>query len=290
MNPYIIIGFFLILLIIYFYNFTDTQTKETFADVSTLNQISNEAIANIASVYNNDKMKVTNLNAIDTITTKNINISGTDFKLGTGDTERGNCGSCRATVKDANNTLALNYANDYKNGTRIDGNLNVGNIMFTKGWLGYPDTKTDGSEISNDVGTFKELMIVGNKSAGGNRKVGIWDNLAVHGDQQITGGLNVGGRLNVQSIKLGDSLGDRLIRKRTDVDMCPNEDIQQYPNGTDKTLINNLDECINKCISNHAEAMSCTYIKSGSNKGACYCKRGINNAKYNTTTDSAIII
>jgi len=37
----------------------------------------------------------------------------------------------------------------------------------------------DSSEISNDTGTYKQLMIAGNKSAGGAREVGIWDNLTV---------------------------------------------------------------------------------------------------------------
>jgi hypothetical protein len=75
----------------------------------------------------------------------------------------------------------------------VHGNLNVdnsataqnglfGNIKLTKGWTGYPDNKTDGAEISNDVAGFKELMIVGNKSAGGSRKVGVWDKLTVHGE------------------------------------------------------------------------------------------------------------
>ena len=301
MKSYIIIGFLLVLLIMYFNDLTNSLSfpfqsqnqKETFADINplnSLNSLSNEAISNIASVYNNDKMNVTNLNVTDTITTKNLNATNTDFKLGAGDTGRGNCGACRAIVKDTNNVLAVNYNNDYNNGTRIDGKLVVGNIMLSKGWSGYPDNKTDGSEISNDVGTYKELMLVGNKSSGGNRRVGVWDNLSVHGDQQIAGILTVGGaqtvggRLNVQSIKLGDALGDRIIRKRTDVNLCPNEDIANYSN------LKNLDECIDKCISGHAEAMSCTYGKNGSNKGICFCKRGVNNAKYDTQYDSAIII
>lgn len=290
MNSYIIIGFLIILLAFYFTNLEDfTQYKETFADMSsgsssTLNQLSNEAISNIASVYNKNNMNVTNINVTDSANIKNLTASGTDFKLGVGDTSRGNCGACRATVKDNNNTLVINYANDYAAGTRIDGNLYAGNILFSKGWTGYPDNKTDGSEISNDIGSYKELMLVGNKSSGGNRRVGVWDNLSVHGNQQISGDLSVTGNLTVKSIKLGDSLGDRIIRKRTDVDMCPSEDINHYGG------IANLDDCINKCISSHAEAMSCSYAKSGDAKGTCWCKRGVNNAKYDTKFDSAIII
>lgn len=54
-------------------------------------------------------------------------------------------------------------------------------VKFSKNWTAYPDNKTDGAEISNDINGFKKLMIVGNKSAGGVRKVGIWDELNVHG-------------------------------------------------------------------------------------------------------------
>jgi hypothetical protein len=64
-------------------------------------------------------------------------------------------------------------------------NDSINGIKFSKGWTGYPDDKTDGAEISNDTDGFKQLMIVGNKSAGENegtkRKVGVWDQLTVHG-------------------------------------------------------------------------------------------------------------
>lgn len=58
----------------------------------------------------------------------------------------------------------------------------INGIKITKEWSGYPDDKLDGSEISNDTNLLKELTIVGNKSAKENkRKVGIWDQLTVHG-------------------------------------------------------------------------------------------------------------
>lgn len=69
----------------------------------------------------------------------------------------------------------------------VDGNLvsnnpNFSGIKISNVWTGYPDNKLNGSEISNDTNAFKELMIVGNKSAGENaRKVGVWDKLTVHG-------------------------------------------------------------------------------------------------------------
>jgi microcystin-dependent protein len=80
-------------------------------------------------------------------------------------------------------------------GTPVDtldvaGNLRVnaftgGNpIRFTSGWTGFPDAAgvTNQAEIANDTGTYKTLMIVGNKSGGGNvRRVSVWDRLEVNG-------------------------------------------------------------------------------------------------------------
>jgi len=57
----------------------------------------------------------------------------------------------------------------------------LANIKFSQNWSQYPDSETNGSEISNDTQNYKELMIVGNKSGGANRRVGIWDELNVHG-------------------------------------------------------------------------------------------------------------
>jgi hypothetical protein len=60
-------------------------------------------------------------------------------------------------------------------------------LKFTPNWTGFPDDKTNGAEISNDTNGFKQLMIVGNKSAGGNRQVGVWDQLNVHGGLGVQG-------------------------------------------------------------------------------------------------------
>lgn len=50
------------------------------------------------------------------------------------------------------------------------------------------------AEIANDTGSYKTLMILGNKSAdGGTRRVGIWDRLDVNGTHVVNGRLCVGG-------------------------------------------------------------------------------------------------
>jgi hypothetical protein len=66
-----------------------------------------------------------------------------------------------------------NYV-DLKSGIRLSGK-----------WMNGA-TATN-SEIANDTGTYKKLMIIGNKSAGSVRKVGIWDHLDVHGNQSNSG-------------------------------------------------------------------------------------------------------
>jgi hypothetical protein len=54
-------------------------------------------------------------------------------------------------------------------------------VRFTAGWTGFPDGIRNGAEISNDTGTFRTLMIVGNRSAGIGRRVSVWDRLEVNG-------------------------------------------------------------------------------------------------------------
>jgi hypothetical protein len=93
-------------------------------------------------------------------------------------------------------------------GTLSNSNL-IQNIKFTNAWSGYPDDKQDAAEISNDIGGFKTLMIVGNKAKSegkGVRTVGIWDELDVNGQLNVTGGLN-----GVNSSVL-DWVGDGIFR------------------------------------------------------------------------------
>ena len=68
------------------------------------------------------------------------------------------------------------------------------NLRFSSAWSGSPDAANGvNSEISNDVGAYKALMLVGNRSAGGQRRVGVWDRLDVHGNVGIDQQLCIGG-------------------------------------------------------------------------------------------------
>jgi hypothetical protein len=73
--------------------------------------------------------------------------------------------------------------------TSIRGQTNIltgtNPIRLSSVWTAFPDDKTNGAEICNDTTGHKTLMIVGNKSNGGGRRVSIWDILEVGGSFQI---------------------------------------------------------------------------------------------------------
>jgi hypothetical protein len=97
------------------------------------------------------------------------------------------------------NDMALNVGPnniDFKSKIRLSGK-----------WSGYPDKKNDQAEIANDRDNYKKLMIIGNKSAGGVRRVGVWDHLQVHGSQNIDKNFAVGGSLTVK----GTSSQNRIV-------------------------------------------------------------------------------
>jgi hypothetical protein len=123
-----------------------------------------------------------------------------DFTLGGGAApERGQVGNARALVRDVGSALTINYADDFsggvnvnaKGGFRINGDLYNNGVKFSKKWSAFPDGVRNQSEISNDTDGFKQLMIVGNKSGGGERRVGVWDTLNVNGTLNVTGQANL---------------------------------------------------------------------------------------------------
>lgn len=46
-------------------------------------------------------------------------------------------------------------------------------------------TGTNGAAIYNDTSSFRTLMVVGNNSAGGSRRVGLWDDVTVNGNVSV---------------------------------------------------------------------------------------------------------
>lgn len=90
-------------------------------------------------------------------------------------------------------------------------------LYFTaNGWDNLASSTA--SEIANDISTFQQLMIVGNTSAGGSRRVGLWDavqiggasfnqTLNVNGGIYASGSLVVPGTINAETFALDSSSG-----------------------------------------------------------------------------------
>jgi hypothetical protein len=79
----------------------------------------------------------------------------------------------------------------------VTGQMEASGIRFSRNWTGAPDSVSSMSEIANDTGGNKQLMIVGNKSGGGVRRVGVWDRLDVNGAHVVNGTSTVSGNSSV---------------------------------------------------------------------------------------------
>ena len=91
-------------------------------------------------------------------------------------------------------------------GGRVDILTASNPIRFSSTWTGFPDDKTNGAEISNDVTGHKTLMIIGNKSAGGPRSVSIWDVLNVNGSLNVKSTLTAIGNVGIGTDVPGSKL------------------------------------------------------------------------------------
>ena len=85
-------------------------------------------------------------------------------------------------------------------------------LLFSSGWQNFPGGANNRAEISNDTGTYKTLMIIGNKSNDGStRRVSVWDKLEVNGTAAVSNGLTIGtssyGNDQGGNIELGNSYG-----------------------------------------------------------------------------------
>jgi hypothetical protein len=102
----------------------------------------------------------------------------------------------------------------------VAGNLRIltdsNPIRFTSGWSNFNANAANHAEISNDTGTYKTLMILGNQSGGLGRRVSIWDRLEVNGDAVVTNDLTIQGRLGVNGTiwSASDILTENTVRAR----------------------------------------------------------------------------
>jgi len=145
---YIIVIFIILLLIIK----KNIKTKEGFPD-----SVNDEAIMNIASIYNTSELYATNIRA-----TNGLSVGGPDFVVGS-NKDRGDCGNCRALVHSSDNKLILNNDSDFAS-VHVDSGLSMkGNdfVMGTnkgRGDCGYcralvhGDNNTLSVNFANDFG------------------------------------------------------------------------------------------------------------------------------------------
>ena len=98
----------------------------------------------------------------------------------------------------------------YTSGTVLHNSGGIfGNYGLTpnyQNWAAY-GTGDGGAAIYNDNGGFHRLMIVGNNSSGGNRRVGIWDDLHVYGSQITAGAMAASASCTNSSWTAGASVG-----------------------------------------------------------------------------------
>lgn len=102
----------------------------------------------------------------------------------------GTSGTVSGSVTIAGRRTRLRSETYYSSVNAINIGVMIGDhLLFSDSWQGFPDNVsfTYRSEISNDTGTYKALMIVGNKSAAGNRRVRIYDRLTVNSELNVTG-------------------------------------------------------------------------------------------------------
>ncbi|OGS07491.1 MAG: hypothetical protein A2270_09505 [Elusimicrobia bacterium RIFOXYA12_FULL_51_18] len=69
-------------------------------------------------------------------------------------------------------------------------------------WASY-SVGDGGAAVYNDANAYKTLMLVGNNSAGGVRKVGVWDDFTVNGNSYVSGSMTVNGNLSVNGVITG---------------------------------------------------------------------------------------
>lgn len=123
------------------------------------------------------------------------------------DAATGNVG-IGTTQADARLTVqgGMQIADTVTIGGRVDMLATSNPIRFSSTWTGFPDDKTNGAEISNDVTGYKTLMIIGNKSAGGPRSVSIWDVLNVNGSLNVKSTLTAIGNVGIGTDVPGSKL------------------------------------------------------------------------------------
>lgn len=202
----------------------------------------NEAIADVASLYNTANMKITNLTTTGTLNAQDITTPKINATNVTSQDVQANTATIQNLVAPSlNSPLAVT-------GSLTSTELVAGGIKLSDGLSGYGGTK-EHSEISNQASGNGDrgLMLMGNTASPDNRrKVVVYDDLKVIGNTNIVG---------KTKFRIMDG-----VKATTQFDI--------YSDGIDST---DITDCINKC-SVHKDAICCDFDRS-TNK--CYCKKAM---------------
>jgi phage minor structural protein len=195
-----------------------------------------------------------------------ITNGGFDFALGTYDqSSRGDSGASRAMVKDGGNVLAINYQNDFRGGTRVDGSLYV-NGTTTAAGTEYYGQNADWNNVSR-TGFFR--------ADSGNHAPNSWDSWTWHymmnvmhdGNYQWQEGVHYDGRSRGVRVKNGNNWTPWWYYQvgRWGTQRC----YQYDPTRAKGTVSHNLGQAPNNLLVAliwNSGSMSMTYI------GECYAE------------------
>ena len=119
---------------------------------------------------------------------------------------------------------------------QMNGGIGLENTTWAQATDGHPNSASIGHIVSDNHG-YKKLMIVGNNSAGGVRKVGIWDNLDVDRDLDVHRNLHVRGSITIGSTTIRSD--GSITIGRTTIDKDGNityGSIKPHPNNPETLL------------------------------------------------------
>jgi hypothetical protein len=271
MAKYIILLIIIIIICtLYLYNTENEKEPMT--------NISNEALQNISELYNQANLSISNITVTNGGISNGVPSSALGGDLGLYSNKSG--GNIRITNKNG----PIKFYNDDLYGINnigafnTDGSFTCANntLKFSSGWTGYPEN-IGNAEISNDTSQYKTLMIVGNRSAQGQpRTVGVWDNLTINGNLNVTSKLNTNGRIMSAPINGGQCFDgyDRISDSNQGSGNQPSQSA-----------------CANYCANLNPPALCALFNNNPTSGQNCWCKTvaGI-KGDINTKTIAQLIL
>ena len=125
-----------------------------------------------------------------------------------------NLGAISKTLLTCSNTFTASLTETPGNTTiPVDATILRGITFDNSTWEKTSNSNGKGSSVGyivSDNANYKKLMILGNNTAGGVRKVGIWDELNVYGNEIVSSNLQIDGNLTVKGSIIFDKLDNPI--------------------------------------------------------------------------------